>query len=166
MKASNFRIVMIALLIGCLLASVVTYWELNQIMLYVDELTALPLSELFISWICKVLAISMLSSSIFLVSAQLKRNKENRIKRTAGENAGYLFEALSIPVIILTAYGVLPSWLLIGFGIFIVCIGAFHFCRVKNKTGVSFLLWGSGLIVLEIALFLSFQSEMRWIDMP
>lgn len=166
MKGSTFKTAALSLLIGCLLSSAATYWVLKPAMVYVDDPAMLPLSDLFVLWVCAAIAISLLAFSIFLISAQRKVNKKDGVRGKAGEKAGYFLQVLSIPVIALTAYGFLSSRLLTGAGILLMCLGVFHCCWIKNKASIAFLLWGIALIILAVSLTSLGSSEIGWTELP
>ena len=145
MRVNNFRLVGISLLIGSLLSFGLTYWELEPVIIYMEDPAMLPLSALFISWFCKLIAITMMILAIFLIGGKIKEYRKEGVKIKAGEKAGIFLQILSIPVI-----------LLLGFGLF-------HSFRLKNRLGGPFIIGGIALIVSAISIPLSVQSEMRWV---
>lgn len=163
MRVNNFRLVGISLLIGSLLSFGLTYWELEPVIIYMEDPAMLPLSALFISWFCKLIAITMMILAIFLIGGKIKEYRKEGVKIKAGEKAGIFLQILSIPVILLTAGGVLPNYILTGTGIFLLGFGLFHSFRLKNRLGAPFIIGGIALIVAAIGISLSVQSEMRWV---
>lgn len=163
MRVNNFRLVGISLLIGSLLSFGLTYWELEPIIIYMEDPAMLPLSALFISWFCKLIAITMMILAIFLIGGKIKEYRKEGVKIKVGEKAGIFLQILSIPVILLTAGGVLPNYILTGTGIFLLGFGLFHSFRLKNRLGGPFIIGGIALIVSAISIPLSVQSEMRWV---
>lgn len=163
MRVNNFRLVGISLLIGSLLSFGLTYWELGRVIISMEDPAMLPLSALFISWFCKLIALTMMLLAIFLIGGKAKEYRKEGVKIKAGEKAGLFLQILSIPVILLAACGVLPNYILTGTGIFLLGFGLFHSFRLKNRLGGPFIIGGIALIVAAISISLSVQSEMRWV---
>ena len=104
MRVNNFRLVGISLLIGSLLSFGLTYWELEPVIIYMEDPAMLPLSALFISWFCKLIAITMMILAIFLIGGKIKEYRKEGVKIKAGEKAGIFLQILSIPVILCQAF--------------------------------------------------------------